>query len=424
MVFSFFKKPPEKMPERPAARPRPLAPDPSLAPSVAPPLSVAPDASPSLESPSVMPPGVTSVAPDSVAPGVADSPVSRLPDLDFDIPGEGGAYPPTGSVEIETGEGQDARQSDIEQVVVLFANGQDGVARTLLEHLIRQYPCDEGLPFWRLLFDLLQTLGDRSAFDALGVEFAHACETSPPAWRETLPDRVLPAAAGKTIALQGVLTAADSRLLDMLADLVRDRAEAVVDFSRLAGCDDAVAARLAALLIQARHQSGRLTLTGCDAFIARLDERLPAGQPTHEGAWLLLLELLQRLSTQERFETRAIDYAVTFERSPPSWEVQAAPPAVPSAVSMDAGVFYLSGEILQSRFEDLAAWLATQETPVLDFAGVRRLDFYSAGRLVNCLAAARLAGRQITLRSAHPLVAELLALVGAPAQARIIPSKS
>jgi hypothetical protein len=39
--------------------------------------------------------------------------------------------------------------------------------------------------------------------------------------------------------------------------------------------------------------------------------------------WLLLLELHQQAFHQEAFEEAAVNYAITFEVSPPSWEALA-----------------------------------------------------------------------------------------------------
>ncbi len=55
---------------------------------------------------------------------------------------------------------------------------------------------------------------------------------------------------------------------------------------------------------------------------------------------------------------------------------------------------------------------------------VRRLDFISAGQLVNRLAPYQAAGRDIVIRSPNHLVAELMAVVGLNKQARIIVPKS
>ncbi len=105
-----------------------------------------------------------------------------------------------------------------------------------------------------------------------------------------------------------------------LVKLVAQKSEVQVDCAKLIGCDDEIAAMLADLLSRARKQRLAINLVGAEVFMDRLNERLLAGEAAHEAAWRLLLELLQRHGTQERFEERAVDYAITFELSPPSWE--------------------------------------------------------------------------------------------------------
>lgn len=84
----------------------------------------------------------------------------------------------------------------------------------------------------------------------------------------------------------------------------------------------------------------------------------------------------------------------------------------------------MSGELKGCRFDDLSAFLESREQPILDFSGVRRLDFVSAGQLVNRLAPYKAAGREIIIRSPNHLVAELMAVVGLNKQARILVPKS
>ena len=71
-----------------------------------------------------------------------------------------------------------------------------------------------------------------------------------------------------------------------------------------------------------------------------LDIAVRRGREGGEGAWLLALELLQWSHNQQAFDDRAVDYAVAFEMSPPSWEppVDVAPPespVVPDAPTAD-----------------------------------------------------------------------------------------
>lgn len=436
MVFSFFKKQPNKMPERPAARPRPVAPPPEAKPVEAEAEESAkplPEALPDLEFTPGKPIPPAPVAPPPKPPAGVQSasaakPAAPLASDDFSIDDFDSDFTNSSVMGIDVDHDVDPLQSCVEQVVVLYANGQDVAARSLLETFVRSYRGVEGKRFWMLLFDLLQISGDRAAFEKLGFEYAEACESSPPTWRQDVPSaQAVPGGAGANkIFLQGVLTSESDLPVAELSKLVAQKASVSVDCAKLIGCDDEVAAQLADLLVRARKQRLGLTLVGADAFMERLNERLVAGEATHEPSWRLLLELLQRHATQDRFEERAVDYAVTFELSPPSWE--ALPASVTKASAIANGprddAHYLVGELKACRFDDLPQILDAQALPVLDFSMVTRLDFISAGQLVNRLAPIKAAGRDVVIRSPNHLVAELMAVVGLNKQARIIVPKS
>ena len=430
MVFSFFKKQPNKMPERPAAKPRPLESKPlpeSPPPAALATESVAPaEALPDLEFTA----GPLSLPAAEPALDELAVPALRVTDDDSSLRVEdfsNGDFAELNGHGIKVNHDVDPLQSCIEQVVVLYANGQDAAARSLLENFVHAYPGSEGQRLWLMLFDLLQLAGDRAVFDKLAVEFAELCETSPPNWRTDLAGErpATNAVPAQQIALQGVLTAEVARPINELAELVDAKQSVAVDWSKLIGCDDEVAAHLADLLRRARQQRTALTLQGADAFIARLSARLVVSECTHEPSWRLLLELLQRQGDQAVFEERAVDYAVTFERSPPSWEpgpVPVVPASAPTLRGDDA--YYLVGELKNCRFDELVTVLERSDQPILDFSGVRRLDFFSAGQLVNRLSPCKAAGKEIIIRNPNHLIAELMAVVGLNKQARIIVPKS
>ncbi|MFZ2972168.1 MAG: hypothetical protein WA049_05980 [Ferribacterium limneticum] len=434
MVFSFFKKQDKKMPERPAARPRAPDPLPEAKAPVAPPEDQAkplPEPLPDLEftpgkptkpqpAPAARKPEGKPVAP--LAPLAADSDFS-IDDFDSDD------FTESSVMGIDVNHDEDPLQACVEQVVVLYANGQDGAARSLLETFVRSYHGREGRRFWLLLFDLLQATGERAAFEKLGADYAEACEMSPPTWSQESPatKQATGAVGPRKIFLQGVLTVEGALPVSELAKLIDQKAQVIVDCTKLIGCDDEVAGQLADLLSRARKTRLSVVLSGTDVFIDRLNSRMVAGDTTHEPSWRLLLELLQRHGTQDAFEERAVDYAVTFELSPPSWEprVAAVVPAVSAATARPADdAYYLSGELKGCRFDELVAVIEGVEQPIIDFSGVRRLDFVSAGQLVNRLAPYKAAGRDIVIRSPNHLVAELMAVVGLNKQARILVPKS
>ncbi|PKO92887.1 MAG: hypothetical protein CVU16_05920 [Betaproteobacteria bacterium HGW-Betaproteobacteria-10] len=429
MVFSFFKKRPQKMPERPAARPR----APESRPEVRAPkpliVEVEPlsEPLPDLEFTSSGSPRPIPVEKKIEAPASAVPEEIALAVGEFDFEGD---FTESSVMAIDVEHAGEPLQADIEQVVVMFANGQDSAARALLEMLIRAHPGREGQRFWALLFDLLQVVGDRPAFEKLTVEFTKACEISPPSWRQAQPISAGNGSGTQDFVLQGVLTADGAQPVAELAKLVGqgpvEKRAIRVDCGKLIGCDDWVAGQLAELLSQARRCGPALMLENTAGLLGRLNERLVVGEASHAPAWLLLLELLQRHSTQEIFEERAVDYAVTFELSPPSWESPpekaVKTPALVSGTQDDA--YYFSGEIKNSRFDELLGVFEMFDQPVLDFSAVRRMDFYSAGQLVNRLSPYKIAGREIIIRSPNHLVAELMAVVGLSKQARIIVPKS
>lgn len=416
MVFSFFKKQTEKMPERTAAKPRPSEPRPEK----------------------------SQVKVEAAAPVAEEKkPREPLPDLEFTSAKPGASpAPATASsnsfddefsdwslVEgINVQDDVDPVDSCAEQVAVMFANGQDAASRSLLDTFLQSYPGAEGKRFWLMQFDLLQVMGDRAAFDKLGVDFVHAFETSPPTWHGySVAGAAAPVRSNgpRKLYLQGVLTSDNLQPINDIAALVEQKTAVVIDCGKFVGCDDEIAEALVGLLQKARKTKLQLSLVEIDGFLHRLNERAVVGESGHEPVWRLLLEILLRHGSQEMFEERAVDYAVTFELSPPSWEAQAVqeiPEVVEASPSDDA--HYLHGELKSCRFDDLEAVLEGSAHPILDFSDVTRLDFISAGQLVNRLAPYKSKGKEVVVRGPNRLVAELMAVVGLDKQARIIVHKS
>lgn len=324
---------------------------------------------------------------------------------------------------IDVGDGSDPLQADIEQAVVLFANGHDQAARQLLEHFIESYPGPEGMRFWYLLFDLLQLQQARDTFESLGLRFAERFELSPPSWSTVALAAQAPPSNQRSVVLQGLLTSDQPQAMDTLALALAGPVPVLIDCARVIGCDDEMAGLWAALLQAARRQGKAPRLAGSEGFLERLDKRLLTGTPQNEAAWRLLLELLQYRGVEAAFDARALDYAITFEKSPPSWETPPVPVAVATVPSQPVH-FELSGDIRNARFPELATYLADAPAPLVDCARLRRLDFYSAGQLVNCVAPLHAAGKEVIFRSPNHLVAELMAVVGLNKLARIIVPKS
>ncbi len=317
----------------------------------------------------------------------------------------------------------------LENAALLFANGQDAAARELLDQGVQTDADTKVSPLaWLALFDLMQRANDRSAFDQLSMQYVLQFERSAPAWDE----RVKPSTddkhgGGGYIAVTGKLSSGTSAQLEGLKRaLEKCVPRARVDLSSVTGFDDAGAKVLAADLARARSQRMDLALQRPQKLVAALETAVARGKEGGEGAWLLSLELLQWQHDQAKFDERAVEFAVAFELSPPSWEPpprtgdKDASPA-PGKLSVDTrppaerdnivweGV--LAGAMPQqlARLADVAQSASVAQ---IDMAAVDRVDFIFAGALLNAITRIETLGKAVQIIGATPIVRALLLLIG------------
>jgi anti-anti-sigma regulatory factor len=153
----------------------------------------------------------------------------------------------------------------------------------------------------------------------------------------------------------------------------------------------------------------------------------PKKTETGRAVWELLLEIYRIVDLKDKFEEAAVNYAVTYEVSPPSWEPKGAEasrvaPASPPEAADPALV--LSGD-LTGASDDLAKlmrdWAAANKALVMDISQVRRVDFATAGLIFNTLSKLSKDGTTIRIRGASELIHALFRIMGIDKVARIIP---
>lgn len=394
MVFSFFKKPPEKMVAKPSVVPRPKE-------SVGETVNRAPESLPPETSPREVKPAVA---------GAVPSAVSELSDFVFS------ESSPDFQIEAEI----DPIDANAEEAAMLYANRQDEAARAVLESAIREHAFGPGERLWLMLFDLYRLSGNKAAFEALEVDFARCFEKSPPSWNDKTPVPTAAESVAGNHVFRGDLTAANGAAFEAIRQTLAKSARLRLDLSKIEQFDAEGCDQLLALMQQARKTKREIELLGRDALGVMLQSQLVPGQATDQPCWLLFLELCQLQGQHEIFEDVAVDYAVTFEVSPPSWEdsrvarpdpVRASPAsAVAQGAPVDA--YVLQGEIRALRFGDLPAYAESHDAVVIDCSGLTRMDFISAGALLNALTVIRRSGKPIVFHHPHRLVAELFVVVG------------
>ena len=316
-----------------------------------------------------------------------------------------------------------APQSPVDEAAILYASGKADMTERLLKDILAV----GNRRAWHMLFDLYGIQNREKEFDQLALDYAMRFETSPPVWQKIGGNSATKPQQAQTTSLElpGLLDKkAAATLREGIAATPTKNAMVRIDFSGIAMIDESGADECARILAAARKARRKLQVSGVDRLIALLQD---LNRATHSRAvhWLLLLELYQTLGQEENFEDLAVDYAVRFEVSPPSWsEVQAAEvvQAAPAEPRDDA--LRLSGEITpanDSALQQLGSYAATHNEVLVDLTQVTRVDYGSVSQFISVLMQCLGSGKAITLRGHNALIHELFRVTGSAQLAQLVP---
>jgi len=313
----------------------------------------------------------------------------------------------------------------LENAALLYGGGQSQPAREMLEQGIVNDDQAKTSPLaWLALFDLLQREGDRAAFDKLALQYVVVFERSAPAWEDS-GARARPGArptTGGYVGFTGKLSANHAPQVANLLTAAEKQAQVRLDLGSLTGADDAGAKLLADALAKLRKRRYPLVLQHPEKIRRALDQAVTKGKAAGEGYWGLLLELLQWQNDQPAFDDRAIEFAIAFEVSPPSWEPppKAEMPAERAQVgaastSEDSETLLWTGTLTGSTDQQLAKLALPREgrhTLLIDMTGVDRIDFVCAGAMLNSVSRIESQRETVQIVGATPIIRALLLLIG------------
>lgn len=430
MVFSFFKKK-DNEPSRPDAapelkQPRPAVPPPPVA---APPRAAAP-AQPAPAQPSLSP---------SAAPA---QPKPELAPLDFTSIG-----PSTLSGgRIDVLDSSDVISMAMEQAAISYANDQADDAVSILAEDVKSIEGHHALDTWLMLFDLYQMSGKRTQFDELALQFVVEFERSAPVWqnmdaqKDAKPAPTPAKAGGPSVLFPSRMDASNVNTpLDQIEKLAVGNVPVRLEFSRITDIDAAAADQMVKRWAKFKKAKCKLVPAGGPQLADILRGRIEVmrRQDAEIPYWLLLLEIFQMLGLQEDFENTAVDFAVTFEVSPPSWDVAAKAKTAADVAqeearlkaemtlpSLDAYVF--KGPIVnysESGFQNLIDYANAHQTVYIDMAAVPRVDFVSCGMFFNALVQITAQSKQVVIMGANELIVALFRLMGLAEIAKIVRKK-
>ena len=392
----------------------------------------------------------TSAPPPSLIPASGAFAPSRRPAFD--------AWSRPAALAVDVQEGVSASPL-FDQACIDFANANDADAeRALLEAISGSPDRELENEFWLALFDLYRAGGNQARFDALVADYVDRFQASAPSWgmpgTHAAPSASGTGAASAFTAL-GELDAAQARALLLLAR--SGAAQVALDFNALTTVAPAALAQaLEALRVLDAAAGCSIELGGVDNLVDACAVAAPPMQRDLDPTWWhLRLEALRMAGRQDAFENVALDFCVTYEISPPTWEPPKARvrvlqaefgmlgdgPATRtprgarsafgasqfggsgfSATTTGLALARLEGEIAggsEDFLKPLDRVAAGSGGVIVNLGELRRLDFSSAGIILNWVMAQAAAGRSVRFEGVHRLIAGLFVILGINSVAQI-----
>ena len=430
----------------PALPPLPDMDDEPAVPAVAPPQAPATAAPPaaSTTSPVPMPPGLSPLAPLTM-PGSATN--SHF-DQRF-------------TVEVS----EVVHDPELDEPVIAFANADFSQCENSLAQLTGPGGTrSQHAETWLVLFDLYRATGQQQRFETLAGEYAHQFGWSAPQWfsmPKLVSEAVADAAAHErpssgSAAHEVGWVCPEILDIDSVARLRSATLQMplpwVFDWGALRNVDAEAATQLSALFRHWSKQPLEMRWMSGENLFAVLQDTAPTGVRDADPAfWQVRLDALRLVNRADQFDEAAIDYCVTYEVSPPSWErtrcnvrisgsslnTHTPPLSMVSEVStgfMESGIvdeaaqgtqvagIELSGQLvgdISATLAKLDLQLGQSQVVNVSCARLIRVDFIAAGDLLNWVLSKRGEKRLVQFVDAHRLVALFFGAMGINEHAKV-----
>lgn len=331
----------------------------------------------------------------------------------------------------------------VEEVAILFANGQYAdCVRALRDELARD---PSFAVVWLLLFEVFQQTANAKEFEALAIDYSARFETSPPCWRSP-PSAENTETADVTYDMAEIVLPAQASAETMknhqtvFARLIKSGLGAKLNFNKLVEADAEGAQCLRELLHDAQKNPLPLVMVGVTQAAFALRSKLVVGDRSQpENCWLVVLDFYRLLAWHQQFDDLAVDYAVTFEVSPPSYETPPKHIQIMGALSaaqtmgmktlIEGSAPQMKGDVLGQAVEALAMLEAAEQaepgTQVnIDCSLLGRVDFSAAGTLLTWLLGAHARSKHFVFLEVHPLAVALFEMLGINTAADVIARRS
>ena len=351
---------------------------------------------------------------------------------------------------------------ELEEASIRFANGDDdGAEAGLLEAVSPRGSRHQHEETWLTLFDLYRATGQYDRFDGLAIDFASKFGRSSPMWF-SIPEMVSKMSGSEPVAPTGSRKAdwkspavfGIQSLAALNAALSRVSMPWTLDWGSIQTIEDNAVAPLAKLFLSWAAQPVQLRLSHAVKLEDVLRQGTPSGvRSVDQDRWNLLMAYMRAAHRPDEFELAALDFCVTYEVSPPSWESarcelkqldaegmtgsghtivgDAVHDSIMSEMQSELGSSMmaaqmasveLSGQIMgepKPVLDKLEARLTGADVMIISCAKLVRVDFSAAGSLLNWVTARQTEGRLVQFTDVHRLVAAFFHVIGISEHAKV-----
>ncbi len=361
--------------------------------------------------------------------------------------------------------------TELEEAAIRFANGDDdGAEAGLLEILGPGGLRHNHAETWLTLFDLYRASAQQDKFEIAAIQFVERFNRSAPQWF-SMPDLVKQ--LGTLAAKPGANPTADwicpsvmgiQTVAALKAASLRAAMPLCLDWSNLKTIEAPAVEPLYDLFSKWAGEPVQLRFIGDPQLQKVLKDNTPSGvQSTPQNCWQLRMQALRVMHQPDDFELAALDFCVTYEVSPPSWESarcnyklvnsggdMSGPQTIIGDVFFDAassnmmlmandsqidsqmslipptdnllGV-ELAGTIKGDAIavlDKLAVKLQGADVMVISCARLIRVDFSAAGTLLNWVSERQSENRTVQFSEVNRLVAAFFNVIGISEHSRVV----
>lgn len=344
-------------------------------------------------------------------------------------------------------EAASSQNFQLQEASVSFAFGDDSAAENLLLAALESESGAYHLTIWIALLEFYRATGARENFEHLALEFATRFERSAPQWfSNSENDHVAPNSTPFTASWSCPSLLDREAVSNMITKLERAPLPWRVDWRGLQTIDSDVANRLSTIFAEWAVKSMHLCFIGGAQLRAILLHSTPLlVRDVSPLWWQLRMRALALMGLSADLERVALDFCITYDISPDSLEVADCvyvelesltecvihqPPESDESIWVDSVTSNLAdenSEMCQKCIAELAALVgdganlllakldfrwACADSIVISCRRLMRVDFSTAGNLLNWVIAKREEHCQVQLVDVSRLVYEFLHVVG------------